>query len=223
MALNDQKAAKIRGALEQLDPANEKHWTDDGLPREGVVRQFASEQNISRKDIQDARPGFQRYAQSPAAPLQAAPSPVTHDPLTGEPEPAVDEGEGLGADPTKNTGELMSEEEVRVVLETRVTDKVQALADAQKAVRDANKGVIEAQEALKHARGALSREFPPLSVADNIKQYLRSEQMQRAAAHGHNMLSGSQIDAAMQRSNSRGWRRPKRTGPVQTAGTRPAA
>jgi hypothetical protein len=60
MSDNEQKNAKIREALQQLDPANNEHWTDNGLPREGAVRQLTDDQNISRRDIQTARPGFLR-------------------------------------------------------------------------------------------------------------------------------------------------------------------
>lgn len=213
MAMNEQKVSKIRNALEQLDPVNDTHWTDDGLPRESVVRQLASDQTLSRREIQDARPGFQRYAQSPAAKAATA-NPEKQepalDPLTGEPEVAAAE------DPTKNTGELMTEDEVRAVLEMRVRDRTQGLADAQQAVRDANAGVVKAQEALRISKGDLTREFPPLTVAQNLKQYLASEQAMRAYNHGHGVTSGAQIDMAMQRSNSRGWRRPARRGQTQS-------
>jgi hypothetical protein len=229
MPISEQKASTIRAALTQLDPANEKHWTDDGLPREGVVRQFAGDQSISRKEIQDAYPGFQRQATKP---------PLEVDPLTGEPAPISDaakaaahlmappEGTGLGLDdPAQNTGEYMSDEEVRIVLEQRVKDAEQGIVDAQANVRAANQGVIDAQAKLKLVKDDLTREFPPLTQAQNIKQYIASEMAQRASQHGHGqpgIAPGSQIDAAMQRSNSRGWRRPSRNGQVQTGAARVA-
>lgn len=224
---NEQKTAKIRASLEQLDPADDKHWTDDGLPRENVVRQFAGDQTISRKDIQDAHPGFQRHAVKPAATDTVAPK---LDPLTGEPTAAVAAADGgttlldPNADLTKNTGELMTEDEVRAVLEDRVKAATQQLADAQQAVRDANNAVIDAQGAIIKAREDLTREFPPMTPAQNVKAYIASEMAQRARAFGHNGIApGSQIDAAMQRSNSRGWRRPSRQGPTQTGASRPDA
>lgn len=232
MATNEQKATKIRAALEQLDPANDAHWTDDGLPREGVVRTFASDQNLSRKEISDARPGFQRHPTKPDATAATAAAPE-HDPISGEPTtaatdatPAVIDGVDLGPDPTQNTGELLTEDEVRRVLEARVKACVEAVADAQQDVRDANNRVITAQNDLQKARENLTREFPPLTAAENIKQYIASEMSLRAQAHGYGapgIAPGSQIDAAMQRSNSRGWRRPSRNGPVQTGAARPAA
>lgn len=233
---NDQKTQKIRTALAQLDAANDQHWTEDGLPREGIVRKLASDNTISRKDISDAQPGFQR---NPVAPGPKAGDNV--DELTGEtiaPADAVegaksdaaankvaadadgaDSQDGSNADPSKNTGELMTESEVRTILEKRVTDAEQAVADAQKAVRDSQKAVLDRQSDLQGARDDFRREFPPMTQAENVKQYIASEMAQRARAHGYNGLApGSQIDAAMQRSNSRGWRRPSRVGRTSTSG-----
>lgn len=213
---NDAKIAKIRTALTQLDPTNDHHWTDDGLPREGVVRKLANDQTVSRKDIQEAQPGFQRNPVDPSASAKAAGATETHDPITGEPT------EG---DPSLNTGEFMSDAEVKEVLEARVQQKIQEVTDAQQNVRDANKRVLDAHAAVLSAKADLARDFPPLTAAENIKQYIASEMAQRAAAHGHpsGLAPGSQIDAAMQRGNSRGWRRQKRTGPAQTGAARPAA
>lgn len=224
---NDQKTAKVRAALAQLDPANDKHWTDDGLPREGVVRQFANDQSISRKDIQEANPGFQR---NPTKPGSVAGDNI--DPITGEPvaEVSATPGSGTGVgpavesheDPTKNTGELMSDSEVRAILEGRLKAANEELTAAQNAVREAQARVLRAQAGIVKAREDLVREFPPLTQAENIKQYIASEMAQRAAAHGHGHpgVPGSQIDAAMQRSNSRGWRRPSRAGQTQTGAAR---
>lgn len=222
---NEQKTAKVRAALAQLDSANDKHWTDDGLPREGVVRQFASDQSISRKDIQEANPNFQRHATKPGVTAND-----DRDPITGEPvvsvsaipgsDPTV-EDEGLD-DPTKNTGEPMTDAEVRTILENRLKAATAELANAQQAVREANKRVLDAQAGIVKAREDLVREFPPLTQAQNIKEYIASEMAQRAAAHGfgHPGVPGSQIDAAMQQHKSRGWKRPSRKGQVQTGAAR---
>lgn len=201
---NDQKTAKIRAALSALDPANPQHWTDDGLPREGVVRKMSGEPNVQRKDIQEAWPGFQRPKPGETA---------GHDPLTGEATPAKEAAPASGADPTKNEGELMTEEEVRSILEQRVAEAQNRITAAQQGVRDANREVLDAVAAHQDARADLAREFPPMTANENVKQYIASEMAQRAAAAGHmvsGIAPGSQIDMAMQRSNSRGWRRPSR-------------
>lgn len=232
MSSNEQKTQKIRHALTQLDAANDKHWTEDGLPREGIIRKLAGDETISRKDISEAQPGFQRH---PIEPPPKAGDNV--DALTGEAVSTADANAGATADSeankiaaadgvdsqdgnysdlTKNTGDLMTEHEVRTILENRVSTREQGVADAQQAVRDAQKAVITAQEDLQAAREEFRREFPPLSQAENIKQFIASEQQQRAAARGYGGMA--QIDAAMQRSNSRGWRRPSRVGRTSTSG-----
>jgi hypothetical protein len=217
---NEQTVAKIRAALAQLDPKNDAHWTDDGLPRTGVVQKLASDPNLTRKEIQEANPGFQR---EPTKPAVTAGDDL--DPLTGEPGSGtgVVEGEGLG-DPTKNTGDLMSEAEVRAILEGKVKDAIHALDDAQQGVRDAHNLVTQRQTELTAARADLTREFPPMTAAENVKAYIASEVAQRAAAFApHGIAPGSQIDAAMQRSNSRGWRRPTRNNLPTQSGAAKAA
>jgi hypothetical protein len=218
--MNDQIKAKIREALKQLDLADDQHWTDDGLPRTNVVQKITADASISRAMIQQAWPGFQRAKpgeQPPAAPVDAAPGSGTGgvaetDPITGEQVESH-------ADPAQNTGELMSEDEVRAVLDQHCKDAQTEVENAQQAVRDAHKRVEQAQLALRDAKQELTRQFPPLTAAQNIKQYIASEMQQRAAAHGMNALSGAQIDMVMQRSNSRGWRRPVRKGQTQTRST----
>lgn len=231
---NEQKTAKIREALKQLDPLNAKHWTDDGLPRESVVRDFASDQSFSRKDISEAFPGFQRTKPKGDAPAEGSTettAPADIDPLTGDtPQRASPEvirervramttptAESLDGDLTKNTGEPMTEDEVRDVLEDRVHAAETALADAQQGVRDAHKLVETRREELAHAREQLAAEFPPLSPAENIKQFIASEQQMREA-RVNGGRAPARIDLVMQRSNSRGWRRPNRHGPAQTRG-----
>lgn len=231
---NDQKTAKIREALQQLDPTNNEHWTDDGLPREGAVREFAHDTTLSRRDIQAAWPGFQRAADSgdplagetvekvtAKAPALADAAPFVKS-VMAPPEgtgtgPATTRADDPGPNPTQNTGAEMSEAEVRDVLESRVRDAEQGLADAQQNVRDAHKGVETARANLNEAKDDLRREFPPLSQNANIKQFIASEQQRRAERVGAGRPA-ARIDLVMQRSNSRGWRRPARQGPAQTTG-----
>lgn len=208
MSDQNQKYEKIRTALQQLDPKNDAHWTDDGLPRTGTVQKLASDATITRKEIQEAQPGFQREPINPPP----AVGDDSRDPLTGD--PILTAGDG---DPTQNTGEFMSEAEVRLILQQRVKDADQALTDAQQAVREAHIAVRTRQADVMEARAELTRQFPPMTAAQNIKTYIASEMAQRARAHGHpaGIAPGSQVDAAMQRSNQRGWRRPTRQGLTQ--------
>lgn len=213
--MNEAKTAKIRAALTQLDPAQDNHWTDDGLPRESVVRKAANDQTLTRTEIQEAYPGFQRANMTPQ-PKAAPDAPQAEDPLTGEPVVSH-------ADPAKNTGEFMSEAEVKAELERRVYAAEREIIDAQQAVRDANNRVTKAQNALVTAKAEYTRSYPPMTAAQNIKEFIASEQAQRAAARGG---ASSQLDTCMQHTtargrgngdgNTRGWRRPSRVGQTQT-------
>ena len=50
----------ILDALDKLDPANDNHWTADGLPKVETVRLFAGSQSIGREEITAANPSFNR-------------------------------------------------------------------------------------------------------------------------------------------------------------------
>lgn len=52
--------SKILEALGKLDPANENHWTADGLPRIETVRMLAGDQTITREQITAEAPDFSR-------------------------------------------------------------------------------------------------------------------------------------------------------------------
>ena len=52
--------SKILEALGKLDPANENHWTADGLPRIETVRMLAGDQGITREQITAEAPDFSR-------------------------------------------------------------------------------------------------------------------------------------------------------------------
>ncbi len=56
------RAAKTAGreALLKLDPANDDHWTDAGLPSVEAVREIAGVQTISRADITALAPNLNR-------------------------------------------------------------------------------------------------------------------------------------------------------------------
>jgi len=49
----------IRKAIENLDPANDEHWTNAGLPAVNAVSDAVGE-NVSRQQIAEAYPGYDR-------------------------------------------------------------------------------------------------------------------------------------------------------------------
>lgn len=78
----------IKEALGKLDPANDQHWTADGLPLLDAVKMIASNPGINREAVTAAAPGFNRAVASavpptgPAAGAQA-PSAAQRDPALG--------------------------------------------------------------------------------------------------------------------------------------------
>jgi len=65
---------KIKGALRQLDPKNDNHWTSLGEPRIDTVRLLVGDSNISRADIDTADKAFNRQAARDAAAPQGGDS-----------------------------------------------------------------------------------------------------------------------------------------------------
>lgn len=200
---------KIRAALAQLDPADNEHWTDDGLPKTGVVQKLANDQTIKRSDIQTAAPGFER----PASPEKAtddfgAPIDQTASTETGL-APAADGGTTLeSAD--NGQGEYLTEEEVHSILAQRVAACENAIAAADKKAAEGQNERIAAVKALNDARKEMNAKFPPMTDAEMRKQYIASENARRQAqVEGRGVLA-SRIDQSMARGNSRGWRRPTR-------------
>lgn len=56
---DDADETSIGDVLEQLDPANDDHWTEAGLPAMAVVEKLLG-RNVSRADVEAAAPGFKR-------------------------------------------------------------------------------------------------------------------------------------------------------------------
>lgn len=54
---------KIREAVTQLDPANDDHWTQEGLPRVDAVANILGKQDITRRDLIRAAAGMVRPAE----------------------------------------------------------------------------------------------------------------------------------------------------------------
>lgn len=56
----EKEMSKITEALEKLDPSNDNHWTNDGLPRIETIRMLAGDQSITREAITAEAPNFSR-------------------------------------------------------------------------------------------------------------------------------------------------------------------
>jgi hypothetical protein len=204
---NDQ-VAKIRAALAQLDPTNNDHWTDDGLPKTGVVQRIANDQTIKRQDIQAAQPGFERPAVVTAPPtISDFGEPIDTAPKADAGAPAAAVAAATDADAEV---EYLTDDQVFGILQKRCDDAEAELTAARKQIVDGQAREKAAMLAVVETKAELVRNFPPLTAAENVKQYIASEQAKRAARVESRRYPGSQVDASMQRGNSRGWRRPVR-------------
>ena len=52
--------SKLVTAIEKLDPKNEDHWTQQGKPAIEAVSKFYGSSNLTRADIEAAKPDFRR-------------------------------------------------------------------------------------------------------------------------------------------------------------------
>jgi hypothetical protein len=191
----NQFANKIKAALAQLDPNNSEHWTDDGLPVTKIVQTFADEVGIKRSDINEVAPGFSKASLNLNGPA-----------ATTLPDPAPE------AAPSQADAETISEADFKVALTAALSQAETNLETAKTAVVAARKHELDATKARDAALLRLQSEFPPMSAAENIQQFIRHEAEQRAEKHGVRGFGGpSQLDLAMSnRGNARGWGRPQR-------------
>ena len=83
--------SKILEALGKLDPANENHWTADGLPRIETVRMLAGNQTITREQITAEAPDFSRSA----AVVPGAEQPTQETPAVEQQDKVVDYSEAI--------------------------------------------------------------------------------------------------------------------------------
>lgn len=196
---------KIDAALKQLDPANNDHWTDDGLPKTAVVQKIAKDMTITRSDIQAARPGFDRDLAKASLPQQMADfeDPALAPAPTPAPEPLVQ-----GDNPASNGEEMVeiSDEQLQALLEKRVADGEKLIEDGRSMVARGLKMQEDGQKALMMARRDKNKYFPPITPAQNIQSYLEASNAERAARVAH-MRGASQLDRARGGGNSRGWGR----------------
>ena len=217
---------KILNALSQLDPENNDHWTNDGLPNTGVVQRIASDQTIRRPDIQTARPGFDRESAKAAAVAAASQGPAdfeetaaTSIPVVGAPAPAVavdaDGGTTLapvnGVPAAESDTVEVTTAQLRGVLDKRVHDAEMKVAKGRKMEAEGVGMIADGLKELSVARASFHKYFPPTTQAENTRAYLdasnaeRAARAERAAERGYAPGPASTLDAARRTGNTRGF------------------
>ena len=225
----------ITEALSKLDPANDNHWTQDGLPRLDTIKILASDPSLTREAVTAAAPDFNREAAQAAAGAAHAGAGTTPAPPT-EPAPPAPASAATGADttppappaPTKSENPVLNPPALAESggdqddLKARIAEANLNLSDRQDALQLAKQELSDAQNELARLEALLKDD--PVSGGNPITAYLRQQQKnleERGARKALIKESGldlkqlakdlkSPLDAAMERKNSRGAQRPAR-------------
>lgn len=171
----------IQEALTQLDPANDAHWTTDGLPLVDVVRGLTNNPDVTRKDITEASPGFCRDQEESAT----EPEPKGRDELLREEQKQL---ELKMVELTRAKQEV----EAELIRAQRRWTQLQAYFDKQDSPQQGVQDritYIKTQAQIRHQR------------AERANRLLQG--LDPAA-----LSSKAPIDEAMSRKNTRGTQRP---------------
>jgi len=219
--MTDVTKDQLVAALNKLDPKDDQHWTDDGMPRVDVLRALTENQTLTRTQINTLVPGFNRPSDKPvdaeadavaAAALLTQGTPGEHAEDADLQNLRTSDDFNPAEEPEVNgEGAPLTEEQVKAILVRRCDQAEEAIVEAQANIRRANDALVEAQKRATRHKIELNRRFPPLTAEANIKAHLASHAKLLEATVAQNGENGmAQIDIAMGRSNRRGWTRPVR-------------
>lgn len=216
--------AAIAAAVMQLDPTNDNHWTEDGLPRIDTVKFLSGDSTVTRASINEAVPGLTR---ANAKPPQAVQQPVgdTGAPVTLPALPVGDPGSaggdnGVHQEPGADADGDMGEVER---LQAAVQAAQAKLDEGLAAQAEVGRYVAQASAAYDRAVQALEEAAPSQDVGSAIQQYLsrqveqRNERAKRVSQIRTADLKDirdflvpqrSALDNAMARKTARGGQRP---------------
>lgn len=223
----------ITDALSKLDPANDNHWTQDGLPRLDTIKILAGDPGLTREAVTAAAPDFNRASAqqaaagaqqagagtTPAAPGQPAPQGAASGPSASETQPPAPPESDL---PVLNPPPLAAEAGDATDLNARIAEAKLQLSDAQDRLHLAKQELSDAQNKVADLEAQLKD--TPVGAANPITEYLKSQQRvleERGAKRQLIKESGlnlkqlakelkSPIDSAMERRTGRGGGRPVR-------------
>ncbi len=211
---------EILEALLGLSPGNDEHWTADGLPRLDAVENLLGA-SVTRKQLTNAAPDFNRAMAQSVVEEAASQGDDAEQPdadkaeLDADPQSPEDPSEtdtvtagAGGPDDFDPLAEGPGDEED--MLDASVQDAQDRVSAIQLALEQGRLALAEAEQALADAAKAKNSAFPPLSAAEAIQQFQRSEHEKRAAARGVVLGSvASPIDAALKaRRTNQGRRTP---------------
>ena len=158
---------ELKEAIASLDPRNDDHWTEQGLPRMEVIKELTGS-HFSRKEITEAAPLVTRERL-----LAGESTAVNQDPdadKTDDPEVKTTQEEAAPEAPV---------DDVVARLEGLVTSTTQALHDAEQAANAANAEVKRLRSLLDKHQTDLDNARPRENPQLHIMQYLKTQQKMR--------------------------------------------
>jgi hypothetical protein len=181
----------IQAGAATLDPANDEHWTAEGLPRIEALEAATGLKGLYRADVTDALPGLTRESAPPPGESKIDPEEVAK----------ITEGAG-------------SPEEAELKLAQAAYDKAQAVLQQALQARDAARAKVDAlrEEAAGHitTNAQNIRRYLDSQVKTRLERQQNAERLAQAGLNGFQELlpKRAPIDAAMNRQNTRGRARP---------------
>jgi hypothetical protein len=205
---------EILEAVQALDPQNDEHWTADGLPRLDAVENLLGS-DISRKVVTNAAPDFSRAVAQELAQSSDNGEPLADEPLAQGPTGTISTGSDNGAEPAslessgpagqaavaadKDDDSCDPLAEGPADLEAELDDEIRAVQERLEAIREnleeGRRLLLETEEDLSRLRDEKDRQFPPMSPAEAIQRFQRSELAKRAATRG--VAGPSPLDSAL--------------------------
>jgi hypothetical protein len=182
----------IREALAQMDPLDDDQWTSDGAPKVDVVKDLLGD-DVTRQQIVDAAPHFNKG----------------NPELDDEPEKPEVQEEDAGDEDIDHEKiaqyldqDPLTQEEFRDYLKDVPIGTLEALRDTlQLQLKSADEAVNTAQEmqrrikiALSFTSVRLSTEKPDKTNAEALRDFIKSQQEQRAKRFDFTRQVASQID-----------------------------
>lgn len=174
----------LNKALSDLDPANDEHWTDDGLPRVDAVQVIAEDESIDREAISKAAPNLTRKGDSNPAPAEGGVVDSTNPTLGENSSPAVVINNSTDPAPEPNAAtetpqaeavELTPLEQAKLRLE-QVAEAMNDLCASRERITDEiNKATAE----YEHLSRFVEQNKPVNSDQDNINRYFATQDQTR--------------------------------------------
>lgn len=203
----------IKQALAHLDPANDDHWTADGLPRMDALVDMTADPSITRKLVTDADPQLTRdvaleRASGDDGDAQSTPS-LLEQPLV---EPVAVPDGGVLAMPL---GQVLADPDLTSAALDEIAAKMQAAIVRRRVVEDELAQLGAKNEMLKRVLIRHERSNPSKGRGTPVQDYLarqreaREEKARRRQAFIDAGMStkdiidilrpGSKLDVAMSR------------------------